>query len=253
LWFTTTAFSGLSILFVSLLALSKTMSMRGPFILLEGVDRCGKTTQCKLLTSRFANAVPMNFPDRSTAIGKTINSYLTNSTEMDDHAIHLLFSANRWEAVPFLTKQLREGKPVICDRYGFSGVAFTAAKEINGMGIEWCKRCDVGQPKPDAVIFLTLSGDDAESRGGFGDERYEKTEFQEKVRAVFKKLQDGENSHVVKDGEEIDAGANWFEVDAKGSIEEVQERINKVVDIVCKRVENGGKLGRMFEDGEYQL
>lgn len=36
-------------------------------------------------------------PERTTAIGQTINSYLLSQTEMDDHAIHLLFAANRWE------------------------------------------------------------------------------------------------------------------------------------------------------------
>ena len=37
------------------------------------------------------------FPDRTTAIGKMINSYLTSQSEIDDAAVHLLFSANRWE------------------------------------------------------------------------------------------------------------------------------------------------------------
>ena len=37
--------------------------------------------------------------DRTTSIGKSINSYLQGTTELEDHAIHLLFSANRWEAV----------------------------------------------------------------------------------------------------------------------------------------------------------
>lgn len=37
------------------------------------------------------------FPDRSTAIGSMINSYLTKQSEADDAAMHLLFSANRWE------------------------------------------------------------------------------------------------------------------------------------------------------------
>jgi len=37
--------------------------------------------------------------DRTTTIGKMINSYLAEDADMDDHAIHLLFSANRWEAV----------------------------------------------------------------------------------------------------------------------------------------------------------
>lgn len=35
--------------------------------------------------------------DRSTAIGGMIDAYLQSKAEMDDHAIHLLFSANRWE------------------------------------------------------------------------------------------------------------------------------------------------------------
>ena len=36
-------------------------------------------------------------PDRTTPIGKIINEYLTAGASIDDHAIHLLFSANRWE------------------------------------------------------------------------------------------------------------------------------------------------------------
>ena len=35
--------------------------------------------------------------DRETTIGTMINAYLTKSAELDDHAVHLLFSANRWE------------------------------------------------------------------------------------------------------------------------------------------------------------
>lgn len=37
--------------------------------------------------------------DRTTPIGKMIDSYLKGETEVEDHVIHLLFSANRWEAV----------------------------------------------------------------------------------------------------------------------------------------------------------
>jgi len=35
--------------------------------------------------------------DRSTPIGQMINNYLTGESEQEDHVIHLLFSANRWE------------------------------------------------------------------------------------------------------------------------------------------------------------
>lgn len=36
--------------------------------------------------------------DRSTTIGKMIDGYLKSEVEMEDHVIHLIFSANRWEA-----------------------------------------------------------------------------------------------------------------------------------------------------------
>ena len=36
--------------------------------------------------------------DRTTAIGKMIDAYLRSAEELDDRVIHLLFSANRWEA-----------------------------------------------------------------------------------------------------------------------------------------------------------
>ena len=32
-------------------------------------------------------------------IGKMISDYLSQKTEMEDHAVHLLFTANRWETV----------------------------------------------------------------------------------------------------------------------------------------------------------
>jgi len=41
--------------------------------------------------------IHMRFPDRTTAIGKIINAYLSMSTNLDDRATHLLFAANRWE------------------------------------------------------------------------------------------------------------------------------------------------------------
>lgn len=40
--------------------------------------------------------------DRTTPIGQMINSYLTGGTDTEDHVIHLLFSANRWEAAYIL-------------------------------------------------------------------------------------------------------------------------------------------------------
>lgn len=69
---------------------------RGAFIVFEGVDRSGKTTQAKLLADRL-QAHHIRFPDRSTGIGSIIDRYLRKEVELEDHAVHLLYSANRWE------------------------------------------------------------------------------------------------------------------------------------------------------------
>jgi dTMP kinase len=94
------------------------MSQRAPFIVIEGLDRSGKTTQTYRLHETLKNigvqvesikfpgmffrmlqrrALSLNLLDRTTAIGQMIDSYLRSSSELDDRAIHLLFSANRWE------------------------------------------------------------------------------------------------------------------------------------------------------------
>jgi hypothetical protein len=85
----------------------------------------------------------------------------------------------------------------VCDRYAFSGVAFSAAKGT--LSIDWCKAPDRGLPKPDLVLFLDVSAEVAKTRGGYGEERYEKEEFQARVRKAFETLRAG------------DADTNWQE------------------------------------------
>ena len=79
------------------------------------------------------------------------------------------------------------------DRYAFSGVAFSAAK--SEMDLEWCRQPDRGLPRPDIVFFLDVSGEEAQKRGGYGEERYERKEFQ--VSFLFSVLY-SENSLQIK-------------------------------------------------------
>jgi dTMP kinase len=39
----------------------------------------------------------LKFPDRTSKSGQIINAYLAEGLAMNDNAMHLLFSANRWE------------------------------------------------------------------------------------------------------------------------------------------------------------
>merc|ERR1712141_47793 len=180
---------------------------RGALIIFEGCDRSGKTTQCQRMVKHLSETLPMvndqpstimmRFPDRSTNIGKTINAYLGGKSNLDDHVVHLLFAANRWEMKKEMESALEQGQHVIVDRYSFSGIAFSSAKEgmpeypsSVGMSIEWCKQPERGLPKPDLVCFLDVSPDEAAKRGGYGEERYEKKNFQARVRENYKKLFD---------------------------------------------------------------
>ncbi|KAI0849966.1 thymidylate kinase-domain-containing protein [Daldinia vernicosa] len=163
--------------------------VRGAFVVFEGMDRAGKTTQAKLLQQRCIESGRevrfMRFPDRTTPIGKMIDSYLKGETEIEDHVIHLLFSANRWEAVKKIKTELEAGHTIICDRFYHSGIVYSAAKNIKSLSLSWAKAPEVGLPRPDMVLFLDLEEEVARERGGWGGEVYEKGEMQRRVRDLF--------------------------------------------------------------------
>ncbi len=114
---------------------------RGLFILIEGLDRAGKSTQCSKLVERFSSLLSsddvelVKFPNRDTPIGRMIDNYLKSNKDskedLNDQAVHLLFSANRWEAIEDIKKKILNGKIIIVDRYVYSGVAYSAAKVRN--------------------------------------------------------------------------------------------------------------------------
>jgi dTMP kinase len=219
-----------------------TSKPRGAFIVLEGVDRCGKSTQAARLVEALG-AEFMRFPDRTTAIGQMINAYLAEGKDMDDRAVHLLFSANRWEAKARIESVLASGKSIVCDRYAYSGVAFSGAKP--GLDLEWCATPDRGLPAPDCVVYLDLSIEQAMARGQFGAERYEKEDFQRKVAANFKVLMakdaagdeqavsaaDDATTAAAKGTEIRGAGGTpWHVLDASKSMDELTVEIKAIAD-----------------------
>jgi len=199
---------------------------RGALIIVEGLDRSGKSTQCRLLGQRL-NALGhktknLRFPDRTTSTGKIINEYLSDKdNKLDDHAVHLLFSSNRWEQVDSMLEDLNNGITLIVDRYAFSGVAYSSSKP--GLSVDWCKSPDRGLPKPDMVLFFEVSEDVAKQRAEFGNERYEATDIQRSVRKKFELLFD--------DG-------YWRRVDANLTQEEVYKNAESLVLETMKNVQD---------------
>ncbi|TCD65035.1 Thymidylate kinase [Steccherinum ochraceum] len=244
------------------------MSKRGAFVVIEGLDRSGKSTQAATLIKRLQESnVPsklIKFPDRTTPIGKLIDSYLRSETELDDHAIHLLFSANRWEVASSIVKDLENGTTVICDRYAFSGIAFSASKvdpsskpvdtsTSDGSSVapthstrppllpySWCRAPDVSLPAPDLTLFLDILPHIASQRAGYGGERYENQEHQERVRELFSRI-----------AEEVEAEGvgRWVVLDGGLELKEVEEAIWREVKEALRGGDDGelGSVKRLWD------
>lgn len=168
---------------------------RGAFLVFEGCDRAGKSTQVRLLLEALKTRnVPVAsrcFPDRTTAVGSVIDSYLSKKDDkaaLSPETIHLLFSANRWECKDEILRTLQGGTTLLVDRYAASGAAYSAA--TTGKDLDWCKQPDKGLPSPDAVIFLKISRDAQRTRNNWGNERFENDSIQQKVSSNFEKLQE---------------------------------------------------------------
>ncbi len=129
-----------------------------------------------------------------------IDAYLRGHAQQDNHVIHLLFSANRWEAAEQIRTAIASGTTVIIDRYYYSGIVYSAAKDDPSLSLQWAREPEVGLPRPDVCIFLNVSPTVASERGGFGMEKYENDEMQKRVREFFQLLltmPDKEDFHVV--------------------------------------------------------
>ncbi|KAF6161369.1 hypothetical protein GIB67_009248 [Kingdonia uniflora] len=204
---------------------------RGALIVVEGLDRSGKTSQsCKLLSyldGQGYSVESWRFPDRSTCVGEMISSYLTNKSQLDDRTIHLLFSANRWEKRSLMESKLKKGITLIVDRYSYSGVAFSSAK---GLDIEWCKAPEIGLLAPDLVLYLDIPSEKAAERGGYGGERYEQLEFQKEVAKRYQILQD----------------TSWKIIDACLPIEDVEKQMKELVVDSIVTCQKGKPLSQLW-------
>ena len=132
--------------------------------------------------------------------------------------IHLLFSANRWEASASIRANIEEGFTVIIDRYYYSGIVYSAAKGRADLTLEWARQPEVGLPRPDLCLFLDITSEAAANRGGFGGEKYETSAMQKRVRGLFFELM------------KLPDGRDMITIDAGGDVEEVGAQIASQVD-----------------------
>ena len=132
-----------------------------PFIVFEGGDGSGKTTQARTLFRRLQvegwSALLTHEPG-STPLGESIRRRLKTSRDLSPLSELFLFAAARAQLVQGVVgPALRDGITVVCDRYTASTVAYQGYGRGLDLGlIDQVNRAATGGLSPDLIVLLDL-------------------------------------------------------------------------------------------------
>ncbi len=164
---------------------------KGKIIVIEGLDKSGKTTQSKLLFEFYNNLYPgqvslFNFPDYTTRIGQEILLFLEGKIQYNNEVKHILLSANRWEKKSEIETLRNQGNIVILNRYYQSNLVYGLSNDVD---LDWLMNLDLGLPKEDIVIVLDIDPSLSLKRGienNFVLDEFEKNnDFLERARKNY--------------------------------------------------------------------
>lgn len=190
---------------------------RGKFIVFEGIDGAGKSTQIALLEKKLKergiNVVRTAEPT-SSGLGGLIRDALNGTTPRTPYELAAMFLADRishnQNHIYGIKKLLDEGTYVICDRYYYSSFAYQGIDA----DLNWVMDINLGCPeiaRPDVCIFLDLDPEKSAQRISENRaflEIFENTETLKKIRSrfydVFELIHDRENIRIVDAGRSID-------------------------------------------------
>lgn len=189
------------------------------YIVLEGIDGAGKTTQTELLNDWL---IAKGYETRkiveptTSDIGKVIRNELLNpesTNDINQQRLTLLFAADRLT----LKKEILDAKGskdiiLISDRSFYSSICYQNNSSVDK---DWIYEVNFHTPRPDLTILLDLDEKEAIKRCD-KEEVFETTQFLEKTRKNYLDLLDIEDNITV--------------VDAKYSLAEVQKNIRKIVE-----------------------
>jgi dTMP kinase len=203
----------------------KCQALRGKFIVLDGPDGAGKSTQIALLQEclqRQALEVEVVRDPGGTDIGDQIRAILLDpaNVAMSVRCESLLYMASRAQLYSEkIAPAMAQGKCVICDRWLSSTYAYQAvAGKIGAEVVLQTAQASLERVWPDLTIIVDLPSDVGLDRVGAERDRMEQKphDFHQRVRQAFLELaQRGEAPMAV--------------VDAAGSPADVHERIIKEV------------------------
>ena len=197
----------------------------GKFIVIEGLDGSGQSTQTKFLKDfleeKGYEVILTKEPTLDSQAGKEIKRVLKKKKKISPKELQELFAKDRREHLKTLIiPALQEGKVVISDRYFFSSFAFGSS---SGLDLNWLIKINNEFLLPDITFFLAVSPkiclERIKKRG------IEKTLFEEreKLEKVYKNYQ-----KIVKKFPSVKI------INGEKSIEEVFQQIKMIYGKYCQ-------------------
>ena len=188
------------------------------YIVIEGIDTCGKSTQIELLGSTYPQAIITKEPG-ATELGAKIRELVLFSDGLCSVTELLLFLADRSNHASSVI-QPNLGKLIISDRSLVSGMAYAlAAKKFDFKWLETLNRFAMQDIMPDAIILFQIQEETLRERlGGKSHDVIEQRgieymlDVQKQLVFVAKKL-----------------GIKTLLIKAEDSIEEIQQQINTFI------------------------
>jgi dTMP kinase len=193
---------------------SERATRHGRFIVLDGVDGCGKSTQARLLVASLARTAaqpPLHLREPgSTALGEALRELvLGRGRDLDAGVELLLFAAARRQMLrELVAPALLEGRDVVCERFHPSTFAYQAIagglgeREVLDLLAAWA-----GDPAPELVILIEVSPEIAARRRSLPLDRIEDKglDFQRRVARGYRRYAELVPSTVVVAGEGSEA------------------------------------------------
>jgi len=199
---------------------------QGRFIVLEGIDGAGTTTQCGLLAKRLRKdgvAVRTTREPSDGPVGTTIRQILAGrivgagGRAPGWATMALLFAADRMDHVeaeiePFVA----QGGVIISDRYDASSLAYQSVSSGRGgeATVEWIRTLNKNARRPDITVVLDVPAELAVTRRearGDAAQLYEQNELQRALCVFYKDLQ----RHIPNDRVVVVDGAGTIEATAE--------------------------------------
>jgi len=191
----------------------------GLFIVIEGIDGTGKSTQSRRLGewfSRHGREVVLSREPTDGPWGKKIRETASTGRLSPQDELECFLKDRQQHVEELIKPALAAGKVVILDRYYFSTMAYQGARGFDPQEIR--KRNEAFAPVPDLLLILDLEVDAALERIGVrGDtaNEFEKRENLECCREIFLSLKDESFAHVIS---------------SNGTLDDVAQRVQEVAE-----------------------